>query len=207
MISFVFAACSEGVFSDSQSEELVDVTYTISTLSQTNTRATHDGDGNAANINRYICEVWRVGANNALSLIMRKENCVNVTHTQFDFRLITSNKYKVLFWADCADVSGSTATDLYYETNAADKTKGLQEVTIKDIANGSGNTDKMDAFYAMSEIKNLKGSISQNVSLKRPFAQLNVITTDVKDVEDSEMPNKVKLTFNAPTKFNVLTGM
>lgn len=217
MVSLVFAACSEGVFSDWQSEEVVDVKYTVSTLSRTNTRATHDGDGNAAYINRYICEVWHVNADNTHTLYKRVEKVVpnGVQETNITLRLVALQSYKVLFWADHAEVYGTgvadgysvIATDLYYETNALKPTKGLKEVSIISTTDGYGNPDEMDAFYGTTNIDNLKGSISRTVTLTRPFAQLNVITTDIRDIVDNQKkPNKVTLSVNAPSKFNVMTG-
>lgn len=212
IVSLVFAACSEEVLSDSQSEEMVDVVYTINTQSQANTRATHDGDGAAANVNRFICEVWHVGTNDALSLYKREVKTVDTgtTSTNFNLRLVASQNYKVLFWADCADTSGD---DLYYTTNTD---KGLQEIAIKKNAEDKyvGNNDALDAFFAVESIEkeNLKGILTKTVYLKRPFAQLNVITTDIDDIKESSMaddmvPNKVEMTVNAPTKFSMLEGL
>lgn len=207
IVSLVFAACSEEVLSDSQSEEMVDVVYTINTQSQANTRATHDGDGAAANVNRFICEVWHVGENNALTLYKRVAQAPTqgTTKTTFNLHLVASQSYEVLFWADHA---GENFADLYYTTNT--ESKGLQEVSIKTPY--TGNNDALDAFFAKAEpIVNLNSSFSQNVELKRPFAQLNVITTDINYITGGPMegtmkPDNVTLTVNAPTKFNVLDG-
>lgn len=217
MVALVFSACSEEGLPDGQSEELVDVTYSISTSSQTSTRAAHDDDGKAANINRYICEVWHVNADNTHTLYKRVEKVVpnGVQETNITLRLVALQSYKVLFWADHAEVYGTgvadgysvIATDLYYETNALKPTKGLKEVSIISTTDGYGNPDEMDAFYGTTNIDNLKGSISRTVTLTRPFAQLNVITTDIRDIVDNQKkPNKVTLSVNAPSKFNVMTG-
>lgn len=216
IVSLVFAACSEDVLSFGQDEEMLDVTYTINTMSQASTRASHDEDGNALKINRYICEVWHVNTDNSLTLYKREQNIVETEGTlttRFDLRLVASHSYKVLFWADYANVNSGTnaVSDFYYNTSAE---SGLQEVAITklgDPAAYSGNKDEMDAFYGKDDINNLKGSKNLNVTLTRPFAQLNVITTDIDDIKASKedgtmVPDHVKLTVNAPTKFNVLTG-
>lgn len=203
MVALVFSACSGEDYPDSQSEELVDVTYSVSTSCQISTRATHDGDGVAANINRYICEVWHVNADNSYSLYERSEKLVNNVsqYYSFSFRLVASNNYKVLFWADHAafNSGNNSFSDIYYTTTSAN---GLQEVTVK---NGYGNTDEMDAFFGHASINDLNGTINRTVTLTRPFAQLNVITTDIKDIENSRIPTEVELTVNAPSKFDVMT--
>ena len=177
------------------SGDTVDVHYELnaSTLS----KAVADGDGEAANVNRYICEVYTGGTR-----YMRKVNTVTagVLQTTFDFKLVKGQTYDLLFWADCAADGGS---DLYYNTASL---KNVEVLTTQISC-----TDARDAFFGKDQIALGETQITKTVYLKRPFAQLNIITTDISDIYASEipgsfLPDAVTLTYQGYTGFDVSTA-
>ena len=131
----------------------------------THSKAVSDGDGAAANVNRYICEVYTGG-----NRYMRKVNTVTAgtLQTTFDFKLVKGQTYDLLFWADCGNADGS---DLYYNTASL---KNVEVLTTQISC-----TDKRDAFFGNDQIALGETQITKTVYLKRPFAQLNIITTDI----------------------------
>ena len=175
--------------------DTVDVHYELnaSTLS----KAVADGDGAAANVNRYICEVYTGGTR-----YMRKVNTVaaGTLQTTFDFKLVKGQTYDLLFWADCAATDGS---DLYYNTASL---KNVEVLTTQISC-----TDARDAFFGNDQIALGETQITKTVYLKRPFAQLNIITTDISDIYASEipgsfLPDAVTLTYQGYTGFDVSTA-
>ena len=174
--------------------DTVDVHYTLnaSTLS----KAVADGDGAAANVNRYICEVYTGGTR-----YMRKVNTVQAgtLQTTFDFKLVKGQTYDLLFWADCAN----NGSDLYYNTASL---KNVEVLTTQISC-----TDARDAFFGNDQIALGESQITKTVYLKRPFAQLNIITTDISDIyasehPDSFLPDAVTLTYQGYTGFDVSTA-
>lgn len=207
-IAMLFASCSQSDLVQTGSEEATLVKYTLSAESATG-RATHDGDGVATNVTRYICEVYTTDG--AFYTRVEKPVTKGTLNTTIDLRLVASQSYDVLFWADYAGEAGNA--DTYYNTKTAgtvnNMSYGLKQV--KYAYTYLGNEDKMDAFTGKDQIANLKGTYTKSVTLKRPFAQLNIITKDVQSVMNSAMastmvPDKVKVSYTAPTQFNVLSG-
>lgn len=124
----------------------------------------------------------------------------------FPLTLVSGQTYEALVWADWVGLSGGTAVDadtpdLYYATEA------FPEVSIRDIEGYFGNDPKKDAFYACRNISvDASGTISPIV-LSRPFGQLNIITTDIADVQAALRPGGVKMSFaNLPVAFDMRTG-
>ena len=170
--------------------------------------------GNGSEVNRCILEVYLIGDNDAASLYGKRE-IVEVTGLKASFddlNLITGQKYRFVLWADhveALDTEDGLAADNFYDTDA--EGVGLQNVTIKDVKAYAGNDDKRDAFfYSSPEDVTVTGPADYALDLKRPFGQLNIITTDyglIPDKHSSLRPAKVQLTYkNIPTGINLLTG-
>lgn len=168
--------------------------------------------GNGSDVNRCILEVYLIGDNDAASLYGKRE-IVEVTGLKASFddlNLITGQKYRFVLWVDYVDnpdTEEGLAQDKFYDT---DGTSGLQNVTmiVEDYA---GNDDKRDAFfYRSSDPVTINGPEDFTLQLKRPFGQLNIITTDyglIPDKHSSLRPAKVQLTYKSiPTGINLLTG-
>ena len=167
--------------------------------------------GNGDQVNRCILEVYLIDGDNAALYGSREMVKVENPKASFeDLNLITGQKYRFVLWADYVDnpdTEEGLAQDKFYDT---DGTSGLQNVTmiVEDYA---GNDDRRDAFfYRSSDPVTINGPEDFTLQLKRPFGQLNIITTDyglIPDEPSSLRPAKVQLTYkNIPTGINLLTG-
>jgi len=168
--------------------------------------------GNGSEVNRCILEVYLIGDNDEASLYGQRE-IVKVSGLKASFddlNLITGQKYRFVLWADHVDGTESVdalATDKFYNT---DETGGLQNVTMV-TTDYAGNDDQRDAFFYRSEdVVTVTGPADYTLELKRPFGQLNIITTDyglIPEEHSNLLPAKVQLTYkNIPTGINLLTG-
>ena len=124
----------------------------------------------------------------------------------FDVRLVTSQTYKFVFWADHVEsVEGEAIkTDLHY--NTAD----LRNISMQGDYNGSSKDDTRDAFFASLE-KLVTNAFSESVELTRPFGQLNIKTEDLASIPNNQkeafVPVTAGLSFkNLYTGFNAATG-
>lgn len=172
-----------------------EVDVTLNVTPSVVSKATLDGDGAAANVNRYILEIY---TDNGATFYNRLSQGVTAgtTSAQFTFKLVVGQTYTFLVWADCANADGS---DLYYKTDV-----NLKEVAM--IGTYVGNNDERDAFCA-SETIPVNAAITKTITLKRPFAQLNIVTTDIDEIrQDYLLPQQFTLTFRAKNAYNVLTG-
>ena len=85
--------------------------------------------------------------------------------TTVNFQLVKDQTYKFIFWAQTPD-------DGYY---TIDKTQGLKKITADYFTNKLSNDEKRDAFFAVKTVT-VSGAQTENVELRRPFAQLNIAT-------------------------------
>jgi len=181
--------------------KLQEVTFTT-TLNDVTTRAVTDGDGAAAKVNRCIMEIYYGG-----DLFTRMYAPVDdQKKAYFTTQVVSNRTYTVAFWADhvaSAATEAGLTTDLYYTTNAEG---GLQAIALKGTY--AGNDDARDAFFYSGDYTVAQGGSVFDITLKRPFAQVNVITTDWDKVTTvaSLKPTTVDVTIANPlVKFNALT--
>lgn len=85
--------------------------------------------------------------------------------TTVNFQLIKDQTYNFVFWAQTAEAGYYTVTD-------------LRTITANYEGKNS-NDENFDAFFAVEKAITINGPITKTVTLKRPFAQINVATTDV----------------------------
>ena len=124
-----------------------------------------------------------------------------------DQRLVSGHDYRFVFWADCVTDNSSTdvlAQDLHYDTEE------FPIVSFKEEEGGtlsySSNDDTRDAFFAAEE-RNISGPSSLSFDLKRPFGQLNIITTDWGAIPEQLRPSNVKLEFKSlPNSIDLVSG-
>ena len=128
-----------------------------------------------------------------------------------DQRLVSGHDYRFVFWADHVTDNSSAealAQDLHYDTEE------FPIVSFKEEEDGtlsySSNDDTRDAFFA-AEVRNISGPSSLSFDLKRPFGQLNIITTDwgviPGDVVDQLRPSNVRLDFKSlPNSIDLVSG-
>ena len=205
--ALAFAGCNQSVAVGTG--ETVSASFQIST--EMTTKATLDGDGQGVNVNRFIMEVWHVtgsGASQVSELYTRQvkygtqitagTNISNPAKTNFTVSLVKGQDYDLLFWADKGDDQGA---DVYYNTS------DLHNVVLGAY---TGNDDGRDAFSKCVTLTNVTSDPSMSVQLERPFAQLNIITQDIDDIEANSgtvkvVPDAISVAFTAPTVFNVKT--
>lgn len=80
-----------------------------------------------------------------------------------NLRLVTGKSYDILFWADAENAPYT------FDENA-------QTITVAD--NLTSQDENRDAFFAAEKSLLVDGAINKTITLYRPFAQLNIGTTD-----------------------------
>lgn len=171
--------------------------------------------GNGSEVNRCILEVYLLKGEDesATASLYGTRHIVKMQDQKASFEdlnLITGQKYRFVLWADHVDdpdTEAGLAVDKFYETDDAG---GLQTVTMV-TESYAGNEDKRDAFFYRSDnAVTVDGPADYTLQLKRPFGQLNIITTDyglIPEDHNGLLPAKVQLTYkNIPTCINLLTG-
>jgi hypothetical protein len=114
-------------------------------------------DGTTATKLNYT--VYEQGTQN---VIINDSAEINI-NAQVNLNLVTGRKYDIIFWA--------AAEDAPYKYDSE-----TQTITA-DYTNVAANSENLDAFYAHTTI-DVKGPLSESVTLKRPFAQINIGTAD-----------------------------
>lgn len=163
------------------------------------TKATADGDGAAANVNRCILQIWKGNE------IYRTEFRTAPAGTrEFSFKGVVLNpedSYDFLFWADCGTETGE---DLYYSTESLKNVKMLHP--------DNGNDDAMDAFCNHLSDCRIDAEYETRLILHRPLAQLNIITRDLPAIAgmalaEEFVPKSVSYSYCGCTCFDVREGL
>lgn len=204
IILLVFAACQSDELANGGRNGEVAASFSVQLPGNGNnavTRAATAGDGTS--VNRCIMEIYLND-----ELYSRQIGAIQPDGLTagFDVRLVTSQTYKFVFWADHVESVEDEAikTDLHY--NTAD----LRNISMQGDYNGSGKDDTRDAFFASLE-KLVTNAFSESVELTRPFGQLNIKTEDLASIPDNQkeafVPVTAGLSFkNLYTGFNAATG-
>ena len=95
--------------------------------------------------------------------------------------LVKGQTYNFLFWAQCKD--GYKYYTINYET-------GIVNVNYNDIQDTEekedrANNEERDAFFKVRKNLTVNGPINETITLKRPFAQINV-GTEVGSLADAQ---------------------
>lgn len=139
------------------------------------------GDGMTAKQLYY--QVFDADGNPIAGLPVQKKTLSSLK-TTVSFQLIKDQTYNFIFWAQ-------TPVDGYY---TIDGTEGLKKITA-NYEGKKSNDENFDAFYAVEKALTINGPITKTVTLKRPFAQINIATTDVLKAGGTE----VKVNFTGAT--------
>lgn len=111
--------------------------------------------------------------------------------TSVSLDLVTGKTYTVVFWASAPGAPYSF-----------DVTTGKMTVTTT----GNSQDEKRDAFYA-AETFVVTGAINKPIELKRPFAQINIGTSDLEAfTKAGGNISKSGITVTAPNVLNLLDG-
>ena len=204
IILLTFTACQSDELANGGRNGEVAASFSVQLPGNGNdavTRAVTAGDGTS--VNRCIMEIYLND-----ELYSRQIGTIQPDGLTagFDVRLVTSQTYKFVFWADHVESVEDEAikTDLHY--NTAD----LRNISMKGDYNGSSKDDTRDAFFASLE-KLVTNAFSESVELTRPFGQLNIKTEDLASIPNNQkeafVPVTAGLSFkNLYTGFNAATG-
>lgn len=197
LILLAFTACQndELVNGGSGNETAVSFSVQLPGANAPSTRAAGDG----TQVNRCIMEIYLgdklYGERQVVPVAGNKTATFNV-------RLVTSQTYDFVFWADVSGEGGINA-DRHYQT-----TNGLQKISL--LGAYAGNDDSRDAFTGVLLSKLVTGAFNEAVELTRPFGQLNIKTTDLESIPTDRtalIPATASLAFKGVYKgFNAHTG-
>ena len=199
--ALLLVGCSKEQVAGQQDGGMTTASFTANFDNGDATKAVADNDGKGTNVNRCIMEIY---FQNQLYKRMVEPAVAGVA-TFANVPVVAGKEYQILFWADCG---GAEKSDLYYTTTS------LKAVTVAKTAFigalVAGDNDKLDAFFFAGDYTVPQGGGSYDVTLKRPFAQLNVITTDVGEgktvFEEDMLPEKDSVSYTAANAINVATG-
>lgn len=220
-LPFLMASCAEDIdVFGGATDGTLPISFTLGTPSGMNTTRGTSDQGAFDNIDwskydlRYQLEVYETSGANPTSgdlVTTRRVRTVNKEGaiTIDDIRLTPNRQYTFVVWADLVN-EGSTA-DLHYNTNVGEATvsgyEGLQNITIK---NWGINDETRDAYFIV-QTQTVTSADPISLTLKRPFAKLRVVTTDVEHLKLYTYPNFTKVAYKQgparPSTFNALTGV
>lgn len=162
MVGMFFAtSCSQDeLFNESTNGDFVNATFTIGTADGIGTRAVGDG----TTVDKVACAVYDADGVE-LKDLYKVENVAGKTAT-YNVRLAKGQNYRIAFFA-------------YNEAANAYDVTDLKNIVVKD--NQFSNVEGRDAFTAYYDVVTGKtmNAINETVTLKRPFAQLNLGIDDI----------------------------
>lgn len=180
------SSCSE----DEYGNDVENVSFSLSLPSES-TRTM--GEGLNADLLHYY--VYRKEGE-ALRYLEEKSGTVDIVGFKADLSLslVKGWNYKIVFWADHAGNS-------FYNYDAETHVMNI------NYEGAVGQDDSRDAFYTVEDIS-LSGPLQRNLTLTRPFAQINVGTDDVaaakeKGITVTQTGMTVKGVYN---KLNLVTS-
>lgn len=194
-------SCSQDELDTAQSGSEAQVTFSLGLENSIGTRTRAISDGKSAD--KLIYAVFDENGQRISGIQQVVKENVTFPTTE-SLTLAKGQTYTVVFWAQDGDCNAYEVSDdmklklTYQETGADGKKTGAKN-----------NDDKRDAFFK-AETFTVTGSTSMEVTLKRPFAQINVgVTTDdwEKAVASGIEIEKSSVDINnAALGMNLLTG-
>ena len=165
-------SCSQEEVAGGQAGDESVVTFTAQLPGSPQSKAI--GDGMTATTLSYA--VYAQGTTTPLITSKDKVTFTNGQAT-ISLRLASGRSYDLLFWADAY---GAEDSDAPYTVDF-----NTQTLTIDyDAAKTLSNDESRDAFFGTTTLE-VKGAVNRNVTLKRPFAQLNIGTNDMEDAANT----------------------
>lgn len=206
-LMFAASSCSqEEMIGNETSGNEVEVAFNLEMEGQTASRAI--GDGTTA---EYLYFGAYLDNNNDYQYIetLKPRNLpTDGTPIKFvdkeakvELRLVKGQTYRFFFWAQ------STADEQFYKI---DFTNHKVSVQLNEGNTASANNEKRDAFYFMTEPITITGPFNKPITLKRPFAQVNV-GVSIGNLADAKKAGiditQSSFTFtNVATKLDVFDG-
>ena len=126
----------------------------------------------------------------------------------FDLRLVPNRDYHFVVFADF--VPQGASNDPKLDVQAELGMRHSIGATLKDIKVKADaiNDELADAYFATLDVLDITAAKNNSVELKRPYAKMRVIATDLAELNLNVDPGKVIVEYTAghPTAFNALTG-
>ena len=182
------------------------VTFTIEAPAAMQTKAIADGQ----NVNQLVYEVWltptlgdletSAGAQKLYQGLADMVSDGTVNKAELTLDLVNDQKFTVLFWAQVAHT---------YDTRELTAV-GYKEGQLDAL---KANDESLAAFYGVAYVNDCRNvkingdSASPVVTLKRPFAQLNLCTLNTSTAYVVDMLESEVIVENVPTVFNVVNGV
>ena len=179
---------------------------------------------------RYILEVYDV-ADSYVDAKPIKDRMVKVFDkyepTTFELRLIPNRDYHFVVFADFVEQGASAVATVDAQENTGKRHiigETLADIRIKDIADYEAenkvaekflNNEYSDAYFGVMNYNPKHGTHNNNtkdngepLTLKRPYAKVRVVATDLHEVNLNVEPKSVAVNYTAkrPMAFNALTG-
>ena len=202
-VAFFAGSCQQEKLEPVQESNAV--TFTVEAPAALQTRAIADG----LNVNELVYEVWLTETlgdltQNAQKLYQAKtdmavENGVNKATITLD--LVNDQRFTVLFWAQVKN-----------EANPAYNTAELNAVTYARNSYDA-NDESLAAFYAVAYVEDCQhvkkdgSATGSQVTLYRPFAQLNLGTLNTSTAYTVALVSSEVNVKNVNTVFNVATSV
>ncbi len=184
LFAVTFASCT-------QEEITADSTVRFSLQAPAATTALSDASG----INLLVWAVYDKDGNKIDALCDEKANAFQTTPLRetVPFQLAKGQTYTVVFWAQ------NSACTVYDYSD-------LKNIHYTDVTALVGNDETRDAFFG-SHTFTVDGNMNQEVTLKRPFAQLNFATpqSELDALTTTITGSTVKIS-EVGTGFNAMTG-
>lgn len=190
------SSCSSDDFNSPDAGTDGTVTFTAAIPSHLLSRAY--GDGTVTKQLSYA--VYEAGTDNVVYASDVDDSPAPVTIDAKNFsltlNLVKGKSYDFVFWADATTGSPYTFT-------SASKSVAVDYAGIK------GNDEDRDAFFQSVTGLTVSGPMRQSVELRRPFAQLNIGTSDlaVLAAAKTEISDVAVTVSGVRTSLNLLTGV
>ncbi len=190
------ASCADEQFAGDLTGGETTVTFNAQLPAGLQTRAA--GDGLTATTLSYA--VYEEGTTTPVITSEDEVNFVN-GHATLSLKLAKGKTYDFLFWADAYE-KGDTENPYTVDFNT-------QTLTV-NYDNALSNDESRDAFFGKANVT-VKGAVSQNIILKRPFAQLNIGTNDMEEartagINTGDLQSSVKVS-GIFSSMNLMTGI
>lgn len=187
---FSMTACQNEELTGGKDSQTVSIT---ASLDGKTTRTGIEDTGLGTKVDRCVLQVYEEDGTPYGSQII--EDVKNQKASFENIRLISGKKYKFVFWADKKDANNGS---VYYNTT------DLSNISLKSNDNALNN-DERDAFTGTLSDVNLDDKQSYNVTLTRPFGQVNLLSKDLESLPANKYPSKVTVTYeNIYTAFNAV---
>lgn len=156
-MTILSASCTDRLDNDVTTDTLTDVTFAIDVETASLTRAISDGTG-ATQL------MWAIFSEDGELLVKKSvindaDALISEQGYTLSTKLTKGQTYKATFWAQNQNCTAYAVSD---------------DMKVTVDYNGINNDESRDAFYATSDVFSVNSPSIVTVTLRRPFAQVNV---------------------------------